>query len=1342
MAGKALKWKIVADTTGPHPRPRHGHRAIIIKDLMVVFGGGNEGIVDELHVFNTATNQWFIPITKGDVPPGCAAFGFVVDGTKLLVFGGMVEYGKYSNELYELQAAKWEWKKLKPKEPKFGNLPCPRLGHSFTVVNSKVYLFGGLANDSTDPKNNIPRYLNDLFTLDIKSNPMQWNLPQTNGPAPTPRESHSSVAYVDKNKNSFLIIYGGMSGCRLGDLWFLETETMTWVQPQVSGISPLPRSLHTSTLIGHKMFVFGGWVPSNLSKDVNAIETAWKCTNTLACLNLETMSWDEINIQQQAELPCARAGHCAVGISTRLYVWSGRDGYRKAWKNQVCCKDLWYLDVDKPPAPSRVSLVKAGTHTLEVNWTGALSVQTYILQIQKYDLPPPAASKTPATAAPVIPSLVTVPKVIAPVLASSLQTQPTTSTPTIKAISSTNQVQSPKIISPVATRVPQMKIQGTTGTIIRDGSPQVAGKQLIMKQGGNIIQKAGAPQQVITFVKTSAGMTLATIPKGSNVVQAKPNVLPQSPKNTIVKIIPTTAANKVQTSIKTIPYHLDKATGKLVPLKTMGQIPTIGNQQVLVMNSNAGLKNIQTLTNAQSVNLSPVKTTSINTQPIVTAANLTNLTNLQGVKIAGKPITISMPMQVVGSPKTVTLSKNTKQVMIGGKPVTVQMATGTNKTLTLVQPNQSAAVGKIVRLPIGSTINHSGNSGEQPKLMVISRPKQPNANIASTSFDSPATTDAALAAIAAEAGLIDPAPEGGVGKLDGSEGNATQTVVLSQGSSTSNVAAPMQVLGSGSIMQQLGLKGGARFQRPPKSFRYRLGLYGGGGVDDVDEEMKPSTTTAEADSTQATVNEIAPSSSNAEIIKMDWESDSTPKQSEESLSVEAKSDSETKSEAEAKPEETTQIEAESEADIGTDVDMRLETEEQSGSKDNLEPETSKNTLEPETSKNTLEPETSKNALEPETSKNALEPETSKNTLEPETSKNTLELEEKSESENNLEADRKPETDDKSEAEEKSEQSSQIESDITKSPKENQTKSESGPEETKSEMETDIKKPVLGDLSSSDSVKMEVDIKKEEPSIDPNCHTYSQNITTLKTDDMVPEVKKGILALDDDPLAALATAALAENNSHDPEVPLKDTWYTVGFIRGNSCDVKSYFLLNEDTENLTLDTLPSTVNYPAGFNLEPGTAYKFRVAAINSLGRSDWSEVSAFKTCLPGFPGAPSAIKITKSVEGANLSWEPPSANQGEILEYSVYLAVKAKDKVNTNAGQLAFVRVYCGPNNKCVVSNNSLSAAHLDTTTKAAIIFRIAAKNEKGYGPATQVRWLQDASSKTKRLADSSPKKV
>lgn len=63
--------------------------------------------------------------------------------------------------------------------------------------------------------------------------------------------------------------------------------------------------------------------------------------------------------------------------------------------------------------------------------------------------------------------------------------------------------------------------------------------------------------------------------------------------------------------------------------------------------------------------------------------------------------------------------------MIGGKQVTVQMASGSNKTLTLVQPNQGG-VGKIVRVPISSA---QTNNSEQPKLMVVQRPKQPTATI-------------------------------------------------------------------------------------------------------------------------------------------------------------------------------------------------------------------------------------------------------------------------------------------------------------------------------------------------------------------------------------------------------------------------------------------------------------------------------------------------------------------------------------------------------------------------------------------------------------------------------------
>ena len=62
-------------------------------------------------------------------------------------------------------------------------------------------------------------------------------------------------------------------------------DGLTWIKPELKGIPPHPRSLHTAEIMNNRLFIFGGWKISK-SDDIIQQEEKFEVSNDLACLNL------------------------------------------------------------------------------------------------------------------------------------------------------------------------------------------------------------------------------------------------------------------------------------------------------------------------------------------------------------------------------------------------------------------------------------------------------------------------------------------------------------------------------------------------------------------------------------------------------------------------------------------------------------------------------------------------------------------------------------------------------------------------------------------------------------------------------------------------------------------------------------------------------------------------------------------------------------------------------------------------------------------------------------------------------------------------------------------------
>jgi hypothetical protein len=122
--------------------------------------------------------------------------------------------------------------------------PIGRHGHSFTAIENKIYMFGGLTEEG---------YTDELWVLEDVYNPNpRWiKIDSANGPGA--RAFHSVVVV-----GSQLVIFGGECGFDCyNDVFTFDTRTSSWTAIRLNS-GPSERYQHSSYAHGHNMTIFGG----------------------------------------------------------------------------------------------------------------------------------------------------------------------------------------------------------------------------------------------------------------------------------------------------------------------------------------------------------------------------------------------------------------------------------------------------------------------------------------------------------------------------------------------------------------------------------------------------------------------------------------------------------------------------------------------------------------------------------------------------------------------------------------------------------------------------------------------------------------------------------------------------------------------------------------------------------------------------------------------------------------------------------------------------------------------------------------------------------------------------
>lgn len=199
-----LHWREI-EGTGELPTPRASHSAVVNADSMYVFGGSGEdgSKLEDLWKMNLLTWKWERMYLRGDCPEGRSGHSVCCFGNCMVIFGGVKELTKETNEMWALCFDPLEWTLLQEERKIEDPVSAAQLEEYKRGKSSKTHSpqTAPVKKHSESPTSPNPHLQPRSHLYEGPPSPLVGRII---GRAPYPRDGHSAVIINDR-----MLVFGG-----------------------------------------------------------------------------------------------------------------------------------------------------------------------------------------------------------------------------------------------------------------------------------------------------------------------------------------------------------------------------------------------------------------------------------------------------------------------------------------------------------------------------------------------------------------------------------------------------------------------------------------------------------------------------------------------------------------------------------------------------------------------------------------------------------------------------------------------------------------------------------------------------------------------------------------------------------------------------------------------------------------------------------------------------------------------------------------------------------------------------------------------------------------------------